>query len=178
MATPTVRLRPFEESDLDWYRAMVNDPGSVGVHNWGGARSEAQIRAVLEPDPTGRSGNLVCELVDGTAIGDVAWRPRRWGPTERSWCPSIGIALLPEHRGRGYGTAAQRSLASHLFEQLDVERVEADTAVDNLAEQGALERAGFTREGLVRRCEWRDGRWHDHVLYSVVREDWVAGAAE
>lgn len=171
MVAPTVRLRPFEAGDMGWYGAMVNDRDSVGAHNWNGPRSDEQVRAVLDTDATGRSGNLVCELADGTIIGDVAWRPRRWGPDPRSWCPAIAIALLPEHRGKGYGTAAQRTLVSYLFERHDIERIEADTAVDNPAEQRALERAGFTREGVVRRCEWRDGRWHDHVLYSVVRDD-------
>lgn len=175
MADHRVGLRPFEKTDLEWYVEMLNDPEAVGPHNWNGPREVAEVEKSLAPDDTGRSGNLVCQLDDGTIIGDVQWRAQRWGPGERSWCPAIGIALLPGYRGLGYGTAAQRALVTHLFEALDITRVEADTAVDNPAEQRALEKAGFAREGIVRQCEWRDGRWHDHVLYSVLREDWAAG---
>lgn len=53
----------------------------------------------------------------------------------------IGIVLLPEHRGKGYGTAAQRRLARYLFDTT-VQRVEAGTDAEDIAEQRALERAG------------------------------------
>jgi RimJ/RimL family protein N-acetyltransferase len=43
--------------------------------------------------------------------------------------------------------------------------------VDNLAEQRALERAGFAREGVLRSAQFRDGRFHDLVLYSRLRSD-------
>ena len=43
--------------------------------------------------------------------------------------------------------------------------------MDNLAEQRALERAGFTREGVLRHAQFRDGGFHDMVLYSRLRDD-------
>ncbi len=62
----------------------------------------------------------------------------------------------------------------HLFREYSVHRVQSDTAADNPAEQRALEKAGFTREGVVRDAEERDGRHHDHVLYGILREEWLA----
>jgi aminoglycoside 6'-N-acetyltransferase len=50
--------------------------------------------------------------------------------------------------------------------------VQSDTAGDNAAEQRSLEKAGMTREGVVREAEWRDGRYHDHILYSILRSEW------
>ena len=46
-----------------------------------------------------------------------------------------------------------------------------DGPVTLLAEQRALEKAGFTREGVVRGSTFRQGRWHDQVLSSVLRDD-------
>jgi RimJ/RimL family protein N-acetyltransferase len=43
----------------------------------------------------------------------------------------------------------------------------------NVAEQRALEKAGFTREGILRGTTFRQGRWHDQVMYSVLREEVV-----
>jgi RimJ/RimL family protein N-acetyltransferase len=43
--------------------------------------------------------------------------------------------------------------------------------VDNQAEQRALEQAGFTREGVLRHAQFRDGGFHDMVLYSRLRDD-------
>jgi RimJ/RimL family protein N-acetyltransferase len=69
------------------------------------------------------------------------------------------------------GAAAQRLLADQLLSQSGANRVEADTDVGNIAEQRALERAGFTREGVVRGAQWRRGAWHDRVLYGRLRSD-------
>ncbi|WP_231976393.1 GNAT family N-acetyltransferase [Streptomyces sp. 3214.6] len=43
--------------------------------------------------------------------------------------------------------------------------------MENLAEQRALEKVGFTREGVLRSVVFRDGRWRDGVSYSVLRDD-------
>ena len=34
-----------------------------------------------------------------------------------------------------------------------------------------LEKAGFTREAILRGTTFRQGRWHDHVIYSVLRDE-------
>jgi hypothetical protein len=48
----------------------------------------------------------------------------------------------------------------------DVERAES---VANDPEQRALERAGVTREGVLRHAQWRAGGWRDICLYSKLR---------
>jgi aminoglycoside 6'-N-acetyltransferase len=174
---PAVRLRPVRRDDLGWMVSMAIDKDAVGEHNWceqtdpdellGRLHHQYQCDGFLAK----RGGRLVVE-VDGTPIGDVSWRPERWGPSPESECPAIGIALLPEWRGMGYGTIAQQLLVDHLFEVCNANRVQSDTAIDNPAEQRALEKAGFVREGVVRSAEYRNGRYYDHVLYGVLRDEW------
>lgn len=171
-------MRRMRADDLRWLVAMRSDRDAIGPHNWAGptnpALQMARLTGRLDRDGyvSGESGTLIVVDGDGTAAGDVSWRTERWGPSVGSTCPSIGIALLPGHRGRGIGTDAQRLLVQFLFETFDVHRVQSDTAADNVAEQRALERAGFVREGVVRDAEHRDGRYHDHILYSVLRREW------
>ena len=175
---PHVVLRPVRESDLEWIVNMQADRHQVGEHNWSGEIDvEARLadyRARLEVDGfiDRAKGTLVVE-VDGDPAGDVTWRTEKWGPSEGSACPSMGIALLPEHRGFGHGTVAQRLIVEYLFRVHDAHRVQSDTAADNPAEQRSLEKAGFQREGVVRDAEERDGRHHDHILYSVIRSEWT-----
>ena len=83
----------------------------------------------------------------------------------------LGIDLQPEGRGQGLGTEAQRILADWLFETTPVNRVEASTDVDNIAEARALEKAGFTREGINRGAQFRAGAYHDLVMFSRLRDD-------
>ncbi|GAA3549312.1 GNAT family N-acetyltransferase [Nocardioides daeguensis] len=115
-------------------------------------------------------GLAVCDAA-GLLLGSVSWIWQQWGPMPESRNPMIGIWLRPEARGRGAGTAAQRALVDLFFRHTTVNRVEACTDVENLAEQRALEKAGFTREGAVRGAQWRAGSFHDCYSYSILRAD-------
>jgi len=106
---------------------------------------------------------------DDRPVGTVSWHEVHHGPNPESTAWNIGIELVPEARGRGMGSEAQRLLAQHLFATTPVNRVEATTDVENAAEQGALARAGFTREGVLRGAQFRASRWHDVVVWSVLR---------
>jgi RimJ/RimL family protein N-acetyltransferase len=94
-----------------------------------------------------------------------------YGPNDESRALNIGVSLIPEARGQGHGAEAQRLLAELLFRLFDVERIEAMTDVDNIPEQRSLEKAGFVREGILRRAQFRARRYHDLVSYSILRED-------
>ncbi|MFL6053977.1 MAG: GNAT family N-acetyltransferase [Actinoallomurus sp.] len=50
-------------------------------------------------------------------------------------------------------------------------RIEAITEATNTAEQWALQKAGFTREGVLRGYGFRDGAWRDALIYSVLRHE-------
>ena len=122
-------------------------------------------------------GTLLVELDDGTpddggnVIGDVSWRAVHWGPNRGSVAWSIGITLGPDYRGHGYGPEAQAALCRYLFETTTAKRIEATTDITNEAEKKALERAGFHREGVLRGAQYRNGAWHDLVMFSRLRSD-------
>ena len=113
---------------------------------------------------------LIVEGGDGVA-GIVSWHRVEYGATLASHAWNIGIGLVATARGRGIGPVVQRLLALWLLEVSDLFRIEASTDVANLAEQRALELAGFTREAILRSAQMRrDGR-HDLVSYSLLRTD-------
>jgi RimJ/RimL family protein N-acetyltransferase len=62
-------------------------------------------------------------------------------------------------------------LVEYLFATSTVHRVWAWTGSDNLAEQKALERCGFTREGMVRQAVFWGGEWHDNFIYGLLRHE-------
>jgi len=79
----------------------------------------------------------------------------------------IGYFVLPHARRRGVATTIARLLAEHAF-SLGIERVAAYVNVGNTASEGVAERAGFTREGVVRSMPKPDGRRVDKTLYSLL----------
>jgi RimJ/RimL family protein N-acetyltransferase len=79
----------------------------------------------------------------------------------------IGYWVLPQARGRGIATTIARMLAEHAF-TLGVKRVAAYVNVGNTASERVVERAGFTREGVVRSMPKPDGQRIDKTLFSLL----------
>lgn len=165
-----VALRLVREDDLPMLEELMQDPGKTGEFEWFGWHDLRRWR--LGWDENGLIGSDRGTLIVARGdqrLGFVNWR--RQPVTAAAFCWEIGIILLPEARGRGYGAQAQRLLARYLFAHTTAHRIWAGTEVDNVAEQKALERAGFTREGVSRGTGWRDGAWRDGVIYSLLRTD-------
>jgi RimJ/RimL family protein N-acetyltransferase len=126
------------------------------------------------PRVTGPTRSFLLSVLDertGLLLGGVSWHAVDYGGTVSSSAWNIGIGLLPEARGRGVGTLAQRMLVDHLFATTELDRIEASTDVENIAEQRALEKAGFRREGVLRGAQLRGGIRRDLVHYGLVRGD-------
>ena len=166
-----VRLRPVEERDLDVLGRIDTDPAVSEPFEWRGFRDpQARRRRWAEDGYLGSEDSLLAvALPDGSLAGIVVWtRIDTSGPRG---CLQIGILLFPEHRGKGLGTAAQRLLADYLFSFTLANRLEATTELDNVAEQRALENAGFVREGVLRGRGFVRGQWRDGVMYARLRDD-------
>ena len=165
-----VALRLVAEADLPILERLTQDPGSAGEFVWLGWYKLTRFRQWWAENRLISDDIGVLMVVRGDErLGFVTWHKVPSTPGCYYW--NIGIALLPEARGKGYGTQAQRQLAEYLFKHTTVQRIEAATEVDNWAEQRALEKAGFTREGVHRCTGWRDGAYRDGVCYSMVRTD-------
>ncbi len=171
--SPLVRLRDATLDDVDLLDSWET-PEMRGAFNDFDLPPGPSLRDALAKGPlrNERNGTLIVERVaDGRAVGTVSWHLVRYGPNDESSAWNVGIALIPDARGQGLGPQAQRLLAAELFATTDVDRVEASTDVENVAEQRALEKAGFVREGIQRGAQFRAGARHDLVTYSRLRSD-------
>jgi len=127
--------------------------------NWGETAEEAKsmeiFRWLIEAKIAGKwieVGNLSAHAV---------W----YGPTQGSKAMNIGVSLLEEFRNQGIGSIAQKLLAEELHLQ-GYARIEASTDVTNIAEQKALEKAGFQYEGTLRKAQGREDGLHDLQVWS------------
>ncbi|MEU6513181.1 GNAT family protein [Streptomyces sp. NPDC046978] len=164
-----VHLRPIAEPDLGLLEHLYEDPSQAGDFGFFGYRNPGQLRRQWSEQGfvSRQGGRLAVAARDGRFVGEVQWRQVLQGPESSCW--NIGIALLAAERGKGFGKLAQRRLAEYLFAHTQVNRIEASTEIANVAEQKALESAGFTRERVLRGACFRGGAWRDMVLYSVLR---------
>lgn len=171
-----VTLRPFRAEDLPFLERLGSDPSISGRYIWAGFRDPTVRRRRWEKDGyIGADSTALAVVSDDPAghdavLGIASWEAKdRGGPA--GGCYEIGLALLPEHRGRGLGTAAQQVMVRHLFTCTLAHRLEAQTDIDNIAEQAALERIGFRREGVLRSARFREGDWRDMLMYGLLRSD-------
>jgi RimJ/RimL family protein N-acetyltransferase len=172
--TGTVTLQAVGRDDLPQLEAWRNDPehGSeygdfLTMHR---RRSSTAERWELN-GLVGEDDGVLLICLDGAPVGELQWHPVQYGPNRGSQAFNLGISITKSARGQGVGTRAQRLMADFLFAHTTVHRVEASTDVTNQAEQIALERAGFTREGVLRGAQFRRGAWHDLVVFSRLRTD-------
>jgi RimJ/RimL family protein N-acetyltransferase len=163
-------LRPPQLADVDVLERQAL-PADAGDYNWHGFRSPGElVRQISSGELIGEHGGLLAVVDDsGQVVGDVSWNRLLNGPPPNGYCWNVGVWIAPAHRGKGHGAEAQRQLAAYLFANTYFERVEASTEADNTGEQRALEKAGFTREGVLRKACFRDGEWRDMVMFSKVR---------
>jgi RimJ/RimL family protein N-acetyltransferase len=88
----------------------------------------------------------------------------------------LGLGLRPAFRGRGLGTDVVRALCEYGFTVRGLHRLQVETLASNAAMIHAAERAGFVREGTLRRAAWVTGEFLDEVILGLLAADWAGRA--
>ena len=86
----------------------------------------------------------------------------------------VGIALLPEARGRGVGTEALRQLVEFAFVRRNLHRLHLRAINSNAAGLASYRKVGFIEEGRHREHCWVRGRYEDEVTMGLLRSEWQA----
>jgi RimJ/RimL family protein N-acetyltransferase len=85
----------------------------------------------------------------------------------------LGYWLCQSASGRGLMTEAGSLCIGFAFDVVGMQRVRCAAARDNTKSQRVIERLGFEREGVARSAEALNGRWVDHIVYSLIAADLV-----
>jgi len=165
-----VRLRAFVEDDLPFLDRLCTDPDMLGEFEWPGFTDPRTQRKRWENDGyiSAEASAVAVVREDGVVIGLVTWTPCGF-PSGVSY--EIGVGIAPEHRGQGFGTAAQDLLVDYLLDHTTAHRIEARTNDANIGEQKALERIGFRQEGLMRDRSFLRGKYVGVLVYGLLREE-------
>jgi RimJ/RimL family protein N-acetyltransferase len=160
-----VNLRIMEKEDLPLLQEWMNNPRFMGeyqpITQW--SRTELEKG---EASPFEWKWFFI-EKKDGGKIGSIVQYNSYLGLGKLL---EIGYALLPSERGKGCCTEAVQLMVDYLFLSMDVSRVQATISIKNKASERVLEKAGFTREGMIRKTS--RGARRDAYLYSILREEW------
>jgi RimJ/RimL family protein N-acetyltransferase len=83
----------------------------------------------------------------------------------------IGYWVKREARGRGVATRALRLVSRYAINDLGAGRVQLFTEPENVPSQRVAEKAGFVREGVLRRYLNMKGTRRDGVVFSLLPGD-------
>jgi len=157
-----VNLRIMEREDLPIVKGWDNDVGIMGEYEPIVQETKADLERQYDKLTEGQW--FFVEKKDGTKIGFIAHFV--------SHGTVIGYALLPNERGKGYCSEAVKIMVDYLFLSKDIVRIQAETHPQNIASQRVLEKAGFKKEGIIRKSFFSRGIWRDTAMLSILREEW------
>jgi ribosomal-protein-alanine N-acetyltransferase len=101
--------------------------------------------------------------VDGFAVGAIGLHP---GIDVHRHSVEIGYWLSEEYWNRGICTEAVQVVTNYAFTTLGMSRVHAEVFHWNTASMRVLEKAGFAREGLLKKSAFKDNQWVDEVVFA------------
>ena len=167
-----VRIRPWRTpEDLPCVLAAGSDPDIPAGTTVPADFTEASGRAFLERQQARLTrgegiSQAVAERDSDEAVGLVylARRPQ-------SWIAGLGYWLIPSARGRHLATSAVRLVSDWALRELDILRIEAWVAPDNVASQRVLDGAGFSLEGRLRNFLQLRDRTTDGLVYARTPPD-------
>ena len=174
-----VLLRPAERTDFDawagvraesrrfltpWEPSWTSDALSRGAFRRRLARYAGDWR--------GDQGYslFVFRREDNQLMGGIGLTNVRRGVAETA---SLGYWMGERYAGRGYMKEALRLMLAFAFDRLHLHRIEAACLPNNAASRHLLTRCGFREEGYAHKYLCIDGKWQDHVLFGLLREEWT-----
>lgn len=113
---------------------------------------------------------LIFALPEQKLVGGISLSQVRRGIAQMA---TLGYWIGEPYARKGYMSAAIPLLLKHAFENLSLHRIEAGCVPTNAPSISLLRKLGFTEEGRARQYLRINGKWEDHVLFAMLREDKV-----
>jgi ribosomal-protein-alanine N-acetyltransferase len=170
---PRVRLRDFQEDDLDGCMSIVGDQKVTWYLSFDTRTRDQQATllaadiARAQSDPRPDYYLAAIEKTTDTMIGFV-----RLG-SDRPRTAELGYAIRHDRWGKGYATEISAIMLDFGFTNLGLHRIQAACGPDNTASQKVLAKLGFQYEGRMRDHVFTDGAWRDSLLYSLLDNEWA-----
>jgi diamine N-acetyltransferase len=170
-----IRLRANERNDLPKFVECLNDPEvrrylstSMPISQ---AAEEQWFENMLKRPPEEQSLGIEIKdqsgwkLIGNCGFFDINWRTRS---------AEVGLFIGEKSLwNKGYGTEVMQLLLQHGFRTLNLNRIYLRVDTENLGGVRAYEKAGFIQEARLRKAAFREGRYGDDLIMSVLRSDWT-----
>lgn len=166
-----VTLRGWRLSDVPQIVAMCSEPDVIRFTSVPVPYDADDARLWLDLHPARLAAGdgaafAITEGSDELPVGSIGVRVMH-----DQGIAETGYHVVEARRGRGLATAALRLIARWTFAELPVARLQLTTHLDNPGSQRVAEKAGFTREGVLRAWADQRGERPDLVMWSLLPGD-------
>jgi len=166
-----VTLRGWRLSDVPQIVAMCSEPDVIRFTSVPVPYDADDARLWLDLHPARLAAGdgaafAITEGGDQLPVGSIGVRVMH-----DQGIAETGYHVVEARRGRGLATAALRLIARWTFAELPVARLQLTTHLDNPGSQRVAEKAGFTREGVLRAWADQRGARPDLVMWSLLPGD-------
>jgi RimJ/RimL family protein N-acetyltransferase len=163
-------LRPWRDSDLPELVQACRDPEIVRWTRVPADYAEADARSYLHQRYEAALAGLtapfaVTDARSDRLLGSISLLRFSWGHARGE----VGYWLAAWARGQGHATRAVRLVCGWGFSALRLERISLLAATGNPASQRVAERAGFTREAVLRSYMRNGLERQDMVMYGLLK---------
>jgi RimJ/RimL family protein N-acetyltransferase len=174
-----IRFRAIEHDDLPTFVKWINDPDvrhGIGIYLPFSMADEADWFEAMQKRPASEH-NLAIEVRELIPQGAENWKLIGscgfFNNDQRNTSSEFGIMIGDKsYWDKGYGTEAVRLLVKHGFHTLNLNRIYLRVLENNPRAIRAYEKAGFTHEGRQRQADFRDGRYIDLLVMSMLRSEY------
>jgi len=166
-------LRPWREADVPQLVVACQDPDIVRFtrvpagYGERDGREYVRSRDAAAAEGTAASFAIVAAEDPAHVVGSISL----FAHSRRHRRAEVGYWVAAAERGRGHGVAALRAMSHWGFGAVGLGRIELMAATVNPASQAVAERAGYSREAVLRRA-WRGKAEHmDMVCFARLSGD-------
>jgi ribosomal-protein-alanine N-acetyltransferase len=177
LVTSRLRLRPFQESDVDDLWPLVSDPELPRMMSWAAHTDRSQTLAFLQwtRDAFAKGTEVAWAIeVAGRAMGCISLDDLLY--TQRAWRvdrAELGYWIAPPLQGQGMMTEAAQAVVRCGFETLGLHKINVRCLTENAGSRRVIEKLGFRLIGELEDDVWRDGRWWSVLAYELTQSDWT-----
>ena len=167
-----IYLRPIDNDDLNRCLRWINDPLVTATLTMRFPMSRAQEEKWILSHYKDHSDLPLAIVVkeQDQYVGNCGLHSIDY--VNRS--AEFGIMLGEKAQwGKGYAPEAAQLIIDYGFKQLGMHRIFLHVYSHNARAQRAYEKVGFIPEGTMRESYFRDGRYYDTLIMSILESEWV-----
>jgi RimJ/RimL family protein N-acetyltransferase len=171
----SVLLRPVRRSDISYFLKWFNDPEVIQYLELYLPMTEMYEEKFIEELGTTRAKSdviLVIEAIEGAStrpIGNCGLHDIN--PKDHKAIFGIVVGEK-DYWSKAYGTEAARLMINYGFQQLNLHRISSSAFGFNERSIKFHKKVGFREEGRLRQAIFKNGEYHDLVLFGILREEW------